>query len=67
MFRQAPLSMGFPEQEYQSGLPFPPVGDLLNPGFELTSPALQVGFLPLRHLGTILEDIKHYFISQVTG
>ena len=30
--RQAPLSMGFPRQEYWSGLPFPPPGDLLNPG-----------------------------------
>ena len=26
---QAPLSMGFPRQEYWSGLPFPPPGDLL--------------------------------------
>ena len=26
---QAPLSMGFPRQEYQSGLPFPSPGDLL--------------------------------------
>ena len=26
--RQAPLSMGFPRQEYWSGLPFPPPGDL---------------------------------------
>ena len=25
--RQAPLSMGFPRQEYWSGLPFPPPGD----------------------------------------
>ena len=36
---QAPLSMGFPRQEYWSGLPFPPSGDLLNLGIELTSPA----------------------------
>ena len=27
---QAPLSTGFPRQEYWSGLPFPPPGDLLN-------------------------------------
>ena len=25
---QAPLSMGFPQQEYSSGLPRPPPGDL---------------------------------------
>ena len=28
---QAPLSMGFPRQEYWSGLPFPSPGDLPNP------------------------------------
>ena len=50
---QAPLSMGFPRQEYGSGLPFPPPGDLPDPGIKLTSPAsppLQVDFLPLSHL-----------------
>ena len=30
--RQAPLSMGFPRQEYWSELPFPSLGDLLNSG-----------------------------------
>ena len=39
---QAPLSMGFPRQEYWSGLPFPSPGDLPNPGIKPTSPALQV-------------------------
>ena len=29
---QAPLSMEFSRQEYWSGLPFPPPGDLPNPG-----------------------------------
>ena len=29
---QAPLSMEFPRQEYWSGLPFPPPGDLPDPG-----------------------------------
>ena len=29
-----PLSMGFSRQEYRSGLPFPPPGDLSNPGIE---------------------------------
>ena len=37
--RQAPLSMGFPRQEYCSELPFPPPGDLPNPGIKPTSPA----------------------------
>ena len=34
---QAPLPMGFPRQEYWSGLPFSPPSDLPNPGIELTS------------------------------
>ena len=33
---QAPLSVGFPWQEYWSGLPFPPSGDLPKPGIEPT-------------------------------
>ena len=37
---QASLSMGFPRQEYWSGLPFTSLGDLPNPGIEATSPAL---------------------------
>ena len=40
---QAPLSMGFSRQEYWSGLPCPPPGDLPNPGMEpasLLSPIL---------------------------
>ena len=44
---QAPLSMGFPRQEYWSGLPFPLPRDLSNPGIEpmsLVSPALAGGF-----------------------
>ena len=36
---RAPLSMGFPRQEYWSGLPFPPQGDLPDPGIEPESPA----------------------------
>ena len=35
---QAPLSIGFFRQEYWSGLPWPPPGDLPNPGIEPTSP-----------------------------
>ena len=43
---QAPLSMGFSRQEYWSGLPCPPPGDLPDPGIEPMSPALQVDSLP---------------------
>ena len=41
---QAPLSMGFSRQDYSSGLPCPPPGDLPNPGIKPTSPALADGF-----------------------
>ena len=47
---QAPLSIGFSRQEYWSGLPYPPPGDIFNPGIEpvsLTSLHWQVGSLPL--------------------
>ena len=42
--RQAPLSIGFSRQEYWSGLPFPPLGDLPDPGTEPASSALAGGF-----------------------
>ena len=41
------MSMGFPRQEYWSGLPFPSSGDVPDPGIKpefLSSPALAVGF-----------------------
>ena len=41
---QAPLSMGFPRQEYWSGFPFPSPGDLPNPRTEPTSSVLAGGF-----------------------
>ena len=49
---QAPLAMEFPRQEYWSGLPFPPPGDLSNPGIQPDSPALQANSLPLSHWGS---------------
>ena len=48
---QAPLSLGYPRQEYSSGLPFPSPGDLTKPGIEPASPALQVYSLLLSHQG----------------
>ena len=45
--RQAPLSMRFSRQEYWSVLPYPPPGDLLDPGIKLASlvsPAWAGGF-----------------------
>ena len=48
---QAPLSMEFSRQEYWSGLPFPTLGDLPDPGIEPGSPALQVDSLQTEPLG----------------
>ena len=41
--QQAPLSIGFPRQEYWSGLPFSTPGDLPDPGIKPVSP---VSFAP---------------------
>ena len=43
---------GIFQQEYWRGLPFPPSGDLPDPGTEPAPPALQVDSLQLSHLGT---------------
>ena len=48
---QAPLSMGFPWQEYWSGLPFSSPGGLPDPGIEPGYPALQADSL-LSHQGS---------------
>ena len=56
---QAPLSVRFFKQEYWSELPFPPPGDLPDPGIKPASPGpptLAGGFLPLCHL-TIYREI----------
>ena len=53
--RQAPLSMGFSRQEYWSGLPCSPSGDIPSPQAEPTSPvspALQADSLLLSHWGS---------------
>ena len=49
---RAPLSMEFSRQEYWSGLPFPSLGELPDPGIEPTPPAWQADSLPLSHLGS---------------
>ena len=58
--RQAPLSMGFPRQEYWSGWPFPTPGHLLNPWIKPTSPALAGGFLTTSHQGSPLHTMGTY-------
>ena len=49
--RQAPLSMGFPRQEYWSGLPYPSPGDLPGPGIEPVAPSLEGGFFTTKPCG----------------
>ena len=62
---QAPLSMGFSKQEYQSGLPCPPPWDLPNPGSEptfLTSAAFADVFFTTSATWEAL--LKNYFSSM---
>ena len=52
--RHAPLFMGFFRRQYWSGLPFPPPGDLPNPGTEPVPPvslAMQADSLPAKPSG----------------
>ena len=55
---QAPLSMGFPRQEYWSGFPFPSPGDLPNPEIKPGSPALQADSLPTEPPGKLLASLR---------
>ena len=48
--QQAPLSMGFPRQEYWSGVPFPSPGGLHDARLKPRSPALQANSLPIEYL-----------------
>ena len=45
-FQRSPPVHGYSVQEYWSGLPFPPPGNLPDPGMEPGSIALQAGSLP---------------------
>ena len=57
---QAPLSVGFSRQEYWSGLPCPPPGDLPDPGIEphlLYLMHWQADSLPLSLLGSPIHCI----------
>ena len=59
--------MGFSRQEYWSGLPCPPAGDLPDPGIELeslTSPALAGGFFTTS--ATWEHEAKGYGIKPST-
>ena len=62
--RQAPLSMGFPREEFWSGFPFPFPGDFPDPWIEATSlvsPALAGGFFTSEPPGKpCLHDTNTY-------
>ena len=60
--RQAPRSMGFPRQEYWTGVPFPSPEDLPNPRIEPRSPVSWADSLPLSHQGSPLSV---YLIEKI--
>ena len=62
---QAPLSMGFFRQEYWSGLPCPPPGDLPDPGMEPASPSLVDGFFTTEPSGNPISSVwgSHKLLS----
>ena len=65
--RQAPLFMGFPRQEYQSGWASSSPGDHPDTGIDPASPmppALQVDSLPLSHQGSSLNIWPLQFINN---
>ena len=58
---QTPLPVGFPRQEYWSGVPLPTPGDLPNPGIKPVSPALTCWFFTTKpHLGSPSMNIPWY-------
>ena len=59
---QAPLSVGFSRQEYQSGLPCPPPRYLPNPGIEPRSPVLQAVSLLSEPPGKPMTQYWSYLI-----
>ena len=65
MARQALSSMGFFRQEYWSGLPFPPPGDLPHAGIEPRSPALQADCLWSEPPGKPVYIYRHIYICMM--
>ena len=59
---QTPLSMGFSRQHYRSGLPFRSPEDLLDPGIEPWSPALQADSLPFEPQGRLALRVTKLFL-----
>ena len=58
------MSIGLSRQEYWSGLPCPPQGNLPDPRIKPASPvslALQADSLPLSHLGSPMAYYRQFF------
>ena len=65
---QPPLSMGFPRQEYRSGMPFLSSGDLPDPGIKPTSSALQADSLPSEPPGNPLYSyLIDSYVQELRG
>ena len=65
---QAPLSVGFSQQEYWSELSFPSARDLPDPGIEPGSPAFKADSLPAELLGNPVLELRHVEIpSNLVG
>ena len=63
---QAPLSVGFPRQEYGTGLLWPPPGDLPDPEIKPASFMSPADSLPLVHLGSPRQSwLWGYFIAWI--
>ena len=62
---QAPLSMWFSRQEYGSGLPCPPPGDLPDPEIEPRFPALHTDSLPTEPPGKPQVGTCYYSSTQL--
>ena len=58
------VSLEFFRQEYWSGLPFPSLGDLPDPGIEPGSPTLQPDCLPLELPGKLSHEGMYVLVAQ---
>ena len=70
MAYQIPLSMGFSRQEYWSGLPFPPPGDLPDPGIKSNkqdSPMTQKLKLSVQFSRSVVSDSLHWKLKELLG
>ena len=65
---QAPLTMGFSRQEYWSGSPCAPPGDLPDPRIQTVSPEFAGGFFttepPEKPTASVTSEDKHHQASQ---